>query len=258
MGDHNHAAPASARRRWAVVTGGAQGIGRAITDTLVNSDWQVVVVDQDQEALAELPPAVLALAGDVSDSETVSAITALMSRTTERLDLLVNNAGQMGPRIPVREADLSQFDRVLAVNLRAPYVLTAALLPWLDQGSAPSIINIASTRALMSEADTEAYSASKGGLVALTHALAVSLGPTIRVNAISPGWIATEGWQKAARRRDPMLQEQDHAQHPAGRVGTPEDVARAVLFLADPANTFITGVNLVLDGGMTRKMIYLE
>lgn len=258
MGDPHLSAPVSARPRWAVVTGGAQGIGRAITESLLNNGWQVVVVDQDKEALAELPSTTLTLEGDVSEPDTVSQLTALMSQATPHLDLLVNNAGQMGPRISIRIADLSQFDRILAVNLRAPYVLTAALLPWLEQGTAPVIINMASTRAVMSEADTEAYSASKGGLVALTHALAVSLGPRIRVNAISPGWIATEGWQKASRRQDPALKPGDHAQHPAGRVGTPEDVARAVLFLTDPANTFITGVNLVLDGGMTRKMIYLE
>ena len=124
-----------------------------------------------------------------------------------------------------------------------------------------AIINIASTRALMSEPDTFAYSASKGGLLALTHSLAISLGPIIRVNAISPGWIDTSGWRRGEAGQAPAreaLRPIDHAQHPAGRVGRPEDVAWACTFLASDLAGFITGQNLIVDGGMTVKMIYVD
>ena len=124
------------------------------------------------------------------------------------------------------------------------------------QAAQGSIVNIASTRALMSEANTEAYSASKGAIVALTHALAVSLGPKVRVNCISPGWIETSEWRRSSVRHAPELREIDHSQHPAGRVGIPEDIASMVSFLISSENGFITGQNFVIDGGMTRKMIY--
>src|SRR5690606_1123816 len=120
-----------------------------------------------------------------------------------------------------------------------------------------AIVNIASTRALQSEPHSEAYAASKGGLVALTHAMAISLGPAIRVNCISPGWIAVADWRKASKRVLLELRPEDHAQHPVGRVGRPEDVAELVTYLISPRAGFVTGQNFVLDGGMTRKMIYL-
>jgi NAD(P)-dependent dehydrogenase (short-subunit alcohol dehydrogenase family) len=119
------------------------------------------------------------------------------------------------------------------------------------------IINIASTRAFMSEPNTEAYSASKGGIYALTHALAISLGPDIRVNCISPGWIEVSEWKKKSLRKPAELTELDHKQHPAGRVGRPEDIASLVLYLISDEAGFITGANFIVDGGMTRKMIYL-
>ncbi|MGC8779158.1 MAG: SDR family oxidoreductase, partial [Candidatus Caldatribacteriaceae bacterium] len=130
-------------------------------------------------------------------------------------------------------------------------------LPFFSEHAA--IVNIASTRALMSEPHTEAYSAAKGGVLSLTHALAVSLAPRhIRVNAISPGWIEVSVWKKKALRKEPELRPIDHLQHPAGRVGRPEDIASACLFLASPEAGFITGANLVIDGGMTVKMLYAE
>ena len=244
--------------RWALVTGGAQGIGRAVVWALQATGlYRVAAVDRDAEALRELDPDVVPIVVDVAAADAPSRILAGLAPHTDRLGLLVNNAGIM-EATPPAAADWASFDAVLAVNLRAPYVLTTTLLPLLLRGDRPSIVNIASTRALMSEPNTEAYAASKGGLVALTHALAVSLGPQVRVNVVSPGWIEVGPWQKASRRHSPALTGEDHAQHPAGRVGSPDDVARAVLFLANPDNGFVTGAHLVVDGGMTRKMIYHE
>jgi NAD(P)-dependent dehydrogenase (short-subunit alcohol dehydrogenase family) len=143
------------------------------------------------------------------------------------------------------------------VNLTGAFLMAKHAAPHLRQVRG-AIVNVASTRALQSEANTEAYSASKGGLVALTHALAVSLGPDVRINCVSPGWIDVSGWQKVANRKPATLSDADHAQHPAGRVGTPEDIAEMVAYLLSDAAGFVTGQNFVVDGGMTKKMIYEE
>ncbi|MBP2313793.1 NAD(P)-dependent dehydrogenase (short-subunit alcohol dehydrogenase family) [Azospirillum soli] len=150
-------------------------------------------------------------------------------------------------RKPVTELTLEDWNRVIGTNLTGAF-LTAKHCAHLLRANRGSIVNIASTRAHMSEPDTEAYAASKGGIVALTHALALSLGPEVRVNVVSPGWINVDP--------DAVLNEADHAQHPAGRVGTPRDVADAVTWLLSAG--FATGTEVVLDGGMTRKMIYVE
>jgi NAD(P)-dependent dehydrogenase (short-subunit alcohol dehydrogenase family) len=230
--------------RVALVTGGVHGIGRAVVRRLAADGWRVAVVDCDA---ATVEGAALSMTGDVADPLVVAQLAERIGQEFCRLDLLVNNAGISQFR-PLEQADLEHWNRVLAVNLTAPFLLSQALAPLL-RAARGSIVNIASTRALMSEKGTEAYSASKGGLVALTHALAVSLGPDVRVNCISPGWIDVAG--------DPLRPE-DHAQHPAGRVGRPDDVAALVAWLASPEAGFMTGANLPLDGGMTRKMIYAE
>jgi NAD(P)-dependent dehydrogenase (short-subunit alcohol dehydrogenase family) len=163
-----------------------------------------------------------------------------------RLDALVNNAGIASPgNGPVEKLALTQWNRRIGVNLTGAFLMTKHAAPHLRRVRG-AIVNIASTRALQSEPDTEAYAASKGGLVALTHALAMSLGPQVRVNCVSPGWIAHAPVKK-----------RDHAQHPVGRVGRPEDVAELVAFLISDAAGFATGQNYVLDGGMTKKMIYV-
>ncbi len=180
---------------------------------------------------------------DVADEGSVRDAYAELG--SDGLDLLVNNAGIADPVTgPITELSLQDWRRVTDSHLTGAFLMTRAAVPILRDGG--SIVNMASTRAFMSEPQTEAYAAAKGGLVALTHALAVSLGPRLRVNAIAPGWISGES----------DLRKVDHAQHPVGRVGRPEDVAQAVIYLTEAG--FMTGQVLVLDGGMTRKMIYAE
>jgi NAD(P)-dependent dehydrogenase (short-subunit alcohol dehydrogenase family) len=165
-----------------------------------------------------------------------------------RLDALVNNAGIASPANgPVEKLAAVEWNRRIGTNLTSVFLMTKHAAPHLRRARG-AIVNIASTRALQSEPETEAYAAAKGGMVALTHALAISLGPQVRVNCVSPGWIDTG---KAKLRRV------DHEQHPVGRVGRPEDVAQLVAFLLSDAAGFATGQNYVLDGGMTRKMIYV-
>jgi len=224
-----------------VVTGASRGIGRAVALAYAAEGARVLGADIAPEPV----PGVEVYPCDVADE---AQVRSFLDRVGPVLHVLVNNAG-ISSFGDLERTPVAQFDRVLAVNLRGPYLFARYAAPLLRESGAGAIINMASTRALMSEPGGEAYGASKGGLLALTHALAVSLGPTVRVNAILPGWIDVTGGP---------LSEADHAQHPVGRVGRPEDVAQAALFLGDPAQSgFMTGQQLVLDGGMTRKMIYV-
>jgi NAD(P)-dependent dehydrogenase (short-subunit alcohol dehydrogenase family) len=151
---------------------------------------------------------------------------------------------------------LEEWNRVIGTNLTGAFLCAKLTAPFLKK-SKGSIINISSTRALQSEPNTEAYTASKGGILALTHALAMSLGPEIRVNCISPGWIDVSGIKKKSKANQIELSELDNLQHPAGRVGKAADIANMALFLLNPENDFIIGQNFIIDGGMTRKMIYV-
>lgn len=241
--------------RVAVVTGAARGIGRAIAEAFASAGGRVVMADRDVEPLeraaADLRQAgadVTAVAADVAKPEDVVRLMEAAVDAYGRIDTLINNAGVSRWKSPL-ELTVDEWDEVLNINLRGVFLCAREAARRMREQGGGAIVNIASTRALMSEPDSEAYAASKGGVVALTHALAVSLGPYgIRVNAISPGWIETGDYG--------ALRPIDHAQHPSGRVGRPQDIARACLFLADPDNGFITGENLVIDGGMTKKMIY--
>jgi NAD(P)-dependent dehydrogenase (short-subunit alcohol dehydrogenase family) len=156
---------------------------------------------------------------------------------------------------------LAEWQRRLS-SLHGAFLCSKHALPALRAQAADkaggAILNIASTRAWQSEPDSEAYAAAKGGLVAFTHALAISSGPGVRVNSISPGWITTDAWQAPARRRSPKLSRRDHAQHAVGRVGQPEDIGALAVFLLSDLSGFITGQDHVVDGGMTRTMIYAE
>lgn len=244
------------------ITGGAQGIGRATAEAAWAAGWNVAILDRDRQALAEAkaalrqPARLLALRGDVSSEESVKAALRAVRRRFGGLDALVNNAGMKPSGHGLAEMPLREWNAVLAVNLTGAFLCAKYALPMLQRRRG-AIVNIASTRALMSEGDDLAYAASKGGLVALTHSLAINLGPAVRVNCISPGWIDTSSWKKKARAKQAELSRADHAQHPVGRVGQPQDIAAAVLFLVGPESGFATGANLVIDGGMTRKMIYV-
>lgn len=250
--------------RTAIVTGGAQGIGKGIAARLLAGGWHVAIVDVDADAGAETagelgaPDRLLFVAADVADEEAVRTCVGAVVDRFGRIDGLVANAGvARPPRVPVESLALADWNRVIGVNLTGCFLTAKHAVPHLRRARG-AIVTVASTRALQSEPDTEPYSASKGGVVALSHALAVSLGPDVRVNCVSPGWIDVRAWQKRARRATEALRTEDHAQHPAGRVGTPEDVAAVVEFLLSGAAGFVTGQNWVIDGGMTRKMIYLE
>ncbi|SIQ14258.1 NAD(P)-dependent dehydrogenase, short-chain alcohol dehydrogenase family [Rhizobium sp. RU35A] len=226
----------------AIVTGGAGLIGTGICRRLLDAGWRVASFDMKDGAQDLQEAGLRSVFCDVGDEASVAGAFAELG--WQHLDLLVNNAGIAGPvNGPIQDLSLADWRRVTDSHLTAAFLMTRSAVPLMGEGA--SIVNMASTRAFMSEPQTEAYAASKGGLVALTHALSVSLGPDIRVNAIAPGWISG----------DAELLPEDHAQHPAGRVGRPEDVADAVVYLVGAG--FMTGQVLVLDGGMTKKMIYV-
>jgi NAD(P)-dependent dehydrogenase (short-subunit alcohol dehydrogenase family) len=231
--------------RVALVTGGARGIGGAIAAQFARGGWRVVVADRDPAGSP--PPGGRYAVCDVANEAAVATLLAGVAACEGRLDALVCNAG-INVRKPIARLGLDEWSRVIATNLTSTFLLVRAGEALLRAANG-AVVTIASTRAHMSEPDTEAYAASKGGLVTLTHALAVSLGPDVRVNCVSPGWIFTKG--DAPRT-------EDHAFHPTGRVGTPDDVAALVSWLAGPDSGFVTGAEFIVDGGVTRKMIYPE
>ncbi len=225
------------------------------------SGYRVVVWDNDEEALAEErekwgdDPDFLLIGCDVSSDEAVMKAVERTLAAFGRIDILVNNAA-IHANGPLAQLEPSEWRRVLDVNLTGPLLCTKFCEAELRKNKG-CIVNLCSTRAFQSEADTEAYSASKGGIYALTHALAVSLGPDVRVNCVSPGWIDVSGVRKRSSAKQETLKKEDHAQHPAGRVGEAGDIARMILFLCDPANSFITGQNFTVDGGMSARMMYV-
>ena len=218
----------------AVVTGGAQGIGRCICEEFAKQGARVCTIDLLENDFFQ---------GDVGKKEDLERFAQKVIQTYGRVDFLVNNAKPL--LLGIDTCTWEQFNQALQVGVAAPFYLTQLLLPYFGEGA--SIVNISSSRDRMSQPFTESYTAAKGGIAALTHALAVSLRDKARVNSISPGWIDTTGSQFFGA---------DETQHPAGRGGTPQDIAQMVLFLCSDKAGFITGENICIDGGMTHQMIY--
>ncbi|HTG38174.1 SDR family oxidoreductase [Sphingomonas sp.] len=253
--------------RVAVVTGGAQGIGKGVVQHMLGEGWRVVALDRDREAVADLAATpddnLLVHECDVADEHEVAQaferIDAWIGADAPGFDLLVSNAGLANPVIgPIEDASLTDWRRWQDSHVTGAFLMVRASVPRLRRRDGSSIVLVASTRALQSEAQCEGYAAAKGALCALSHALAVSLGPDIRVNAVLPGWIETGPWAKPSARQPAEHREIDRTQHPVGRVGEPRDIASAVAWLASEGAGFVTGHQLVVDGGMTRRMIYAE
>ncbi|KON89302.1 3-ketoacyl-ACP reductase [Sporosarcina globispora] len=236
-----------------IVTGGASGIGKGIAETFAAKGANVVIADIDkmngkqlEESLNKKGFSSLFISTDVKNEAEIKGLITKTNESFGPIDVLINNAG-ISKFHSFFELTVELWDEVINTNLRSVFLCSREAAKMMKQGSC--IINLSSTRAVMSESNTEAYSASKGGIMAITHSLASTLAQKgIRVNCISPGWIEAGDYES--------LREIDHKQHLANRVGKPEDIARTCLFLADPENDFITGENITVDGGMTKKMIY--
>lgn len=227
-----------------VITGGAQGIGKCIAEQFMKEGAHVCIIDK-QEKPSHLPLSNEGLyyVGDISRKETLEAFAADVLNRHEHVDCIINNA--LPQMKGIDECSYEDFEYALSVGVTAPFYLVKLLKDHLAQGA--SIINISSSRDRMSQPQTESYTAAKGGIAALTHALAVSLAHKARVNSISPGWIDTAFT---------TYEGPDAEQQPAGRVGNPMDIANMVLFLCSEKAGFITGENICIDGGMTKLMIY--
>jgi NAD(P)-dependent dehydrogenase (short-subunit alcohol dehydrogenase family) len=238
-----------------IVTGAAQGIGKCVAETYAQEGATVIAADINAPLGEETVDQINANGNKAifihTDVANPSDIERLIESTVEqfgRIDILINNTGIGCWKSPY-ELSVEEWDTVINTNLRSTFLCSREAAKAMKQHEGGSIVNIASTRAFMSEPNSEAYAATKGGIVALTHALAASFAPDhIQVNCISPGWIETREYDQ--------LRNIDHTQHFSQRVGKPEDIARACLFLTNPVNNFINGTNLTIDGGMTKKMIY--
>ena len=217
-----------------VITGGAHGIGKCIRESFETAGATVCVIDIKENDF---------FVGDIGDKATLENFVKKVIAEYRRVDYLINNAPPLSRGLS--SCSYEEFEYAQRVGVTAPFYLTKLLTPYFTKGAA--IVNISSSRDRMSQRETESYTAAKGGISALTHALAISLSGKVRVNSISPGWIDTDFV---------VYEGADAYQHPAGRVGTPLDIANAALYLCSDMSGFITGENLCIDGGMTRQMIY--
>ncbi len=241
-----------------IVTGAGQGIGKGIALLYAEKGANVVIADIDEiaglktvDVIKEKEGNALFVKTDVKVEDDIIRLMEIANLTFGQIDILINNAGKSVFKSPY-ELSIEEWDDIINTNLRSVFLASREAAKYMrNNKEGGSIVNIASTRAIMSEPNSEAYAATKGGIVALTHALAASFSADrITVNAISPGWIETGDYSK--------LRKIDHEQHLSKRVGRPDDIARACLYLTAKENDFVTGINLVVDGGMTRKMIYEE
>lgn len=216
------------------------------------------VDDAVDELAAGAADRILGAVGSVASEDDVRRVIEAAVAWAGRLDILVNNAARANPIVPaLEEMTLADWQQVIDINLTGSFLMARHAAVHLRERKG-AIVNLTSTRAFMSEPHNEAYAATKGGIIALTHALANTLGPDVRVNAIAPGWVATSAWDVRSKREPLKLRDADHAQHPVGRVGLPEDIASLAAYLASSEAGFITGQTFVVDGGMTTKMIYEE
>ncbi|RFB18795.1 SDR family oxidoreductase [Bacillus sp. HNG] len=242
--------------RVVIVTGAANGIGKGIAKAYAENGDKVVLADMDIVAGNKLSSELnkqgaeaIFINTDVRNEQDILQLVNQTYQTYGKIDILINNAGKNLFKSPF-DVTVEEWDDVINTNLRSVFLCSREVAKYMKK-SGGSIVNIASTRAIMSEPHSEGYAATKGGIVAITHALAASFSEyQITVNAISPGWIETGNYEE--------LCEVDHGQHFAKRVGKPADIANSCLYLTDPKNNFVTGINLIVDGGMTRKMIYEE
>lgn len=239
----------------ALITGGANGIGRCIAEHFLEAGALVAVLDADASAGQRLADAyqdrLFFFAGDVADQNVLDAFVSAVAARFPKIHFLINNAMQSQGGI-LSGCDYAQFERALRIGVTAPYYLTLRLKDRFGPNAA--IVNLSSSRSRQSQPDTESYTAAKGGIAALTHALSVSLAGIARVNAIAPGWIETAPYHEGASK--PCHSDADRRQHPVGRIGTPEDIAKLALFLCGPDAGFITGQEIFVDGGMSKLMVY--
>ena len=234
-----------------VVTGGAAGIGRCIVEMFAESGYTVYFIDKTPEAvelaegkMSERGLSVTGFVGDIAEEQTLRDFVDFVLSIEDQIDCLINNACLTNGGI-LSNCSYEDFLYVQRVGVVAPYFLALSFKDYFS--GAGAIVNISSSRDRMSQPQTESYTAAKGGIAALTHALAVSLGGKVRVNSVSPGWIDTAYTEYEGA---------DALQHPAGRVGNPLDIANMVLYLCSDQAGFITGENICIDGGMTKQMIY--
>ena len=243
-----------------IVTGGAQGIGKIISQELIKNGYSVSVFEIDEKASKEFESEIDSgnisfFKTDISNEKSVQKSVSASIEKFGNISGLINNAGIHANK-SIIELTLKEWNKVIETNLTGAFLCTKYAVPYLNETEG-NIINISSTRAFQSEKNTEAYSASKGALLSLTHSLAISLGPEIRVNCISPGWIDVSEIRKKSEAVKYDQTPEDKNQHPAGRVGKATDISNMVLFLLNQDNSFITGQNFTIDGGMTKKMIYV-